>query len=119
MTGARFSVIGWLELSESVIAMSLASLAIGFGGRIDSGAVRVPAAQLVQLLVVAETNGQKVALFECLFLTEGGTRPSLELSRQCRDFGSFELFVAFAKEAVAQALDEARAEGAEAVFEVW
>jgi len=104
---------------------NLLKLAQQFGGRERYGAIVVPAAMLAGFLQAADEQGVELPFFECLYLGQGFTEPSMELSRSRADFPTHEGFIAFAAEASAVAQARAQsgegrssADSAEAIFEV-
>jgi hypothetical protein len=98
--------------------LTLEQHAVAFRGWIEpSGAVRVPAAQLIGFLHSADASSVDVPYIDCLFVSDRGTEPSMMLSGSRKDFADFPAFIAFAEDAVAQALTRSRGDGSTACFE--
>lgn len=59
-----------------------------------------------------------VPYFDCLFLSDTATRPSMSLSSSPKDWESFAAMIEFARSIAGQAAAEAVQEGSSAYFEV-
>lgn len=85
-----------------------------YGGIECAGALMIPAEHLAAYL---EAVREEAAYFECLFISDRGTRPSLMLSAQREEFATPSEFVEFGRKAAAEALAQA-SDGERAYFEV-